>query len=206
MSLWLGGEPLVLASQSRIRRTVLEAAAIPVEVCPADIDERAVEVRHGANGGAADASAIAARLAREKAAAVAAGLPGRIVLGADQTLAVDGKRLNKPANRQQAAEQLRTLRGRTHTLQSAVAVVGEGGTLFDHVSVAVLTMRDFSESFLQRYLDAAGESAMQSVGAYQLEGPGSQLFAQIDGDYFTVLGLPLLPLLDFLRRAKLLAV
>jgi septum formation protein len=198
MGLWLGAQPLVLASRSKARRALLETAGVPIEIVPADIDERAV----ASDGPASD---VAVRLAREKALAVARVKPGRIVLGADQTLALGERLLHKPAGRAQAAEQLRMLRGKNHALHSAVAVVRGDAVLFAHVATATLTMRNFSETFLASYLDAAGEDVLASVGAYQLEGKGSHLFERVDGDYFTVLGLPLLPLLDFLRRQGLVA-
>jgi septum formation protein len=198
MALWLGVQPLVLASRSKARRTLLEAAGVPIEIVPADIDERGV-----ASEGAA--SEVAALLAREKASAVAQARPGRIVLGADQTLALDERQLHKPESPAQAADQLRMLRGKGHALHSAVAVVRDGEMLFAHVATAILTMRNFSDDFLARYLEAAHEDVLASVGAYQLEGKGSHLFERVEGDYFTVLGLPLLPLLDFFRRQGLVA-
>jgi septum formation protein len=201
MGLWLAERPLVLASQSKVRRAMLESAGVAVETQPADLDERAIETQAGAS----DPSAVAMLLARAKALAVANDQPGRIVIGADQTLALGERRFSKPSGRAAAADQLRALSGQTHALHSAVAVVRNAEVLFADVAVARLTMRAFSEDFLARYLDAAGEAVQRSVGAYQLEGLGSQLFERIDGDYFTVLGLPLLPLLAYLRRAKLLA-
>jgi nucleoside triphosphate pyrophosphatase len=196
MSLWLLPEPLVLASRSAVRRAVLEAAAIPVEVVPADVDERAVERDLGSSG----PEEVAVLLARAKATAVAARMPGRIVLGADQTLTLDTRRFSKPTGRDQAREQLLALRGRTHSLHSAVAVVREANVMQECVAVARLTMRSFSDAFLQRYLDEAGEVVTASVGAYQLERTGVHLFEHIEGDHFTVLGLPLLPLLGFFRQ------
>jgi septum formation protein len=201
MSLWLAGEPLVLASKSPARQAVLRAAGVPFDVHPAQIDERAVERAAGAK----EAGEVASLLARAKAAAVAAHMPGRLVLGADQTLALGDRRFSKPADRTAAREQLGALNGRTHALHSAVALVRDGQLLFSHVDVARLTMRALSEDFLARYLDAMGDAVTHSVGAYQLEGLGIHLFERIDGDHFTILGLPLLPLLTYLRRAGGLA-
>ena len=201
MPLWLATAPLVLASRSAVRRTLLEAAGVPVEICPADIDERGVEA-----GAPLQAPvAIAALLAREKAALIAERNRGRLVLGADQTLSLDGRRFTKPADRAAARAQLRALSGRTHELYSAIAFVQDGVVLFEHVGVARLTMRAVSDRFLGDYLDAAGDAATASVGAYQLEGLGIQLFERIEGDYFTVLGLPLTTALEFLRRHGCLA-
>jgi septum formation protein len=201
MPLWLAAVPLVLASRSAVRRTLLEAAGVPVEICPADIDERGVEA-----GAPLQAPvAIATLLAREKASVIAARNRGRLVLGADQTLSLDGRRFTKPADRAAARAQLRALSGRTHELYSAIAFVQDGVVLLEHVGVARLTMRAVSDRFLDDYLDAAGDAATASVGAYQLEGFGIQLFERLDGDYFTVLGLPLLTALDFLRRHGCLA-
>jgi septum formation protein len=201
MPLWLAAVPLVLASRSAVRRTLLEAAGVPVEICPADIDERGVEA-----GAPLQAPvAIAALLAREKASVIAERNRGRLILGADQTLSLDGRRFTKPADRTAARAQLRALSGRTHELYSAIAFVQDGAVLFEYVGVARLTVRAVSDGFLDDYLDAVGEAATASVGAYQLEGFGIQLFERLDGDYFTVLGLPLLTALDFLRRHGCLA-
>ncbi|HKA76780.1 MAG TPA: Maf family protein [Pseudolabrys sp.] len=196
MVLWLAPQPLVLASRSDIRGKILAAAGLRFEIRPSKVDERAVESKSSLN----DAAAVARHLARAKADAVAASRPGRMVLGADQTLARGTKRFSKPANRADAAEQLRTLRGRTHELHSALALVRDGTVLFACVDTARLTMRNFSDRFLNDYLDMAGAAALNSVGGYQLEGIGIHLFEQVDGDYFTILGLPLLPLLVFLRE------
>jgi septum formation protein len=201
MALWLAADPLVLASRSAARRALLQAAGIAVELKPADLDERSVE----ANAVSQEPAAIAAFLAREKAASVAALCPGRLVLGADQTLALGGKRFSKPVDRASARAQLAALCGRTHELHSAIAFVQDATVLFEHVDTARLTMRSFSQHFLDHYLDHVGTAATASVGAYQIESPSIQLFEHIDGDYFTILGLPLLPALDFLRRRGCLA-
>jgi septum formation protein len=201
MLLWLAAAPLVLASRSGVRRTLLEAAGIPLEVCPADVDERGLESKAPLQAPVA----IAALLAREKAAVIAQSKPGRLILGADQTLSLNGVRFAKPPDRPAARAQLRALSGRTHELYSAIAFVQGGTVLFEHVGVARLTMRALSDAFLDAYLDAVGHAATASVGAYQLEGLGVQLFERIDGDYFTVLGLPLTMALDFLRRHGCLA-
>ena len=199
MVLWLAPQPLVLASRSDIRGKILAAAGLRFEIRPSQINERAVE----AKSGAADSAAVARHLARAKADAVAASLPGRLVLGADQTLARGAKRFGKPADRAEAADQLRALRGRTHELHSALALVRDKEIVFTCVDTARLIMRDFSDRFLNDYLDMAGDAAMNSVGGYQLEGIGIHLFERVEGDYFTILGLPLLPLLSFMRRSKL---
>lgn len=196
MTLWRAAAPLVLASRSPIRRALLDAAGVAVETVPSDVDERAVEKA----APAASPAAAAALLARAKAMAAAGARPGRLVLGADQVLALDGRRFTKPTDRAAAYAQLRALAGRAHELHSAIAFVQDATVLFEHVSTARLTMRNFSDDFLECYLDAAGAAATQSVGGYQLEGLGVQLFGTVDGDYFTVLGLPLVPALDFLRR------
>jgi septum formation protein len=201
MSLWLLPEPLVLASKSPARRAVLEAAGIPIEVRPADIDERAIE------GGMASTGPgdVAVHLARAKAADVAARMPDRVVVGADQTLVLGTQRFTKPADRAAARAQLKALGGRTHELHSGVAVARNNTVLFDRLEVARLTMRALSDTFLDRYLDAAGDAVSASVGAYQLERTGVHLFARVEGDHFTILGLPLLPLLEFFRQQGFVA-
>jgi septum formation protein len=201
MALWLAADPLVLASRSVARRTLLEAAGIPLQLHPADLDERSLE----ADAVSPEPSAVAALLARKKASFVATSRPGRLVLGADQTLALGDKRFSKPADRAAARAQLVALCGRTHELHSAIAFVQDSTVLFEHVETARLTMRPFSERFLDLYLDNVGNAASASVGAYQIEGPGIQLFERVDGDYFTILGLPLLQALDFLRQRRCLA-
>jgi septum formation protein len=201
MPLWLAGEPLVLASKSAIRHAILREAGIPVAVEPADIDERAIEQRSAKQ----DAGELAAMLAREKARTIAVRLPDRLVVGADQTLALGERRFSKPADRAGARRQLAALRGQTHELHSAVALACGSSVLFEHREVARLTMRSFSDQFLEAYLDAAGAAVTASVGGYQLEKVGIQLFEHIQGDHFTILGLPLVPLLGYLRTAGWLA-
>ena len=201
MAFWLAPAPLILASRSAARRRLLEAAGIPIELCPADLDERALE----GNAVPQSPTAVAALLAREKAAMVAKAHPDRLVLGADQTLALGAKRFSKSPHRLAARAQLQALRGRTHELHAAIAFVQDGAVVFEHVETARLTMRAFSDDFLNRYLDTVGDAVLASVGGYQLEGLGVQLFESIEGDYFTILGLPILQALDFLRRQGCLA-
>jgi septum formation protein len=196
MGLWLAEQPLVLASRSESRRAVLAAAAVPVEVLPADIDERAIE----AHAGLKSPGAVALLLARSKACAVTDKLPGRLVLGADQTLALGDRLFSKPADLAVARAQLKSLRGRTHELHSAIVLARDGAVLFEHCETARLAMRDFSDRFLESYIEAAGLTLTASVGGYQVESIGIQLFERIDGDHFTILGMPLLQLLPYLRR------
>jgi septum formation protein len=200
--LWSASTPLVLASKSPTRRAMFEAVGVPVEVIPADINERAIEDLEGATP---DPGELALILSWKKANEVSFSLPARVVIAADQTLAIGSARLHKPKDRTEAREQLAMLRGKSHTLYSAVTVVQDGLVLFETLDNARLRMRNFSDAFLDRYLDAAGPAVTESVGGYQLEKLGSHLFDRIDGDHFTILGLPLLPLLDFLRRKSFIA-
>jgi len=202
MTIWRGKDPLILATQSRARQMLLANAGIAFEAVPADIDERSVQK----NSGLSAPGEIAGLLAREKACFVSSRNPGRYVVGADQTLALGKRLFSKPAGRAQAADQLRLLAGGTHELHSAVAVARDGKVVFSDVSVARLTMRALTGSEIRAYLDEAGEAATSSVGAYQLEGLGVHLFDHFEGDHFTILGLPLLPLLAFLRREQLLGI
>ena len=201
-TVWQGTEPLILASQSRARQMLLANAGIDFESVPADIDERAAQQSAGLSA----PGDVAALLAREKAVAVSRQRPDRYVVGADQTLALGDRLFNKPLGRTQAAEQLHTLAGRTHELNSAVAVARGGKIVFEQVATARMAMRPLNEAEIEAYLDRAGKAVTSSVGAYQLEGFGVHLFERIEGDHFTVFGLPLLPLLAFLRSEKLLAV
>lgn len=200
MPLWLPVHPLVLASKSDIRGKILAAAGLRFEIRPAQIDERAVEAAARPEGPVAAAQL----LARAKAQAVSVTVPGRPVLGADQTLARGTHRFTKPKDRADALVQLQALRGRTHELHSALSLVFDGELLFECVETARLTMRNVSDRFLEEYLEMVGDVALGSVGAYQLEGIGVHLFERIEGDYFTILGLPLLPLLAYLRNAGFL--
>ena len=202
MALWRGKTPLILASQSSARKMLLANAGLDVEAVTADVDERGIQ----AASKLSNPREIALLLAREKANAVSVHRPGSYVIGADQTLALGDRLFNKPAGRAQALAQLHDLSGNTHELNSAVAVAHDGRIVFEDVSVARMTMRPVSEAELSAYLDAAGDAVTTSVGAYQLEGLGIHLFERIEGDHFTVLGLPLLPLLAFLRREQLIAV
>ena len=188
---------IVLASASQARRALLTAAGLDLVVDPAAVDEGALKASLAAEG--AGPAAIAEALAELKASRVSSRHPGRLVIGADQILECDGRSFDKPANLAAARLQLSALRGRRHSLYSAALAMRDGHRLWHHVGRADLTMRAFSDSFLDSYLDRAGPAATASVGAYQLEGLGAQLFARIEGDYFIILGLPLLPLLEFLR-------
>jgi septum formation protein len=202
MTIWRGKAPLVLASQSRARQMLLDHAGLAFEAVPADIDERAIQQKSGL----LQPGEIAALLAQEKALHISAKMPDRYVIGADQTLALGTRLFSKPAGRAQAAEQLRALAGNTHELHSGVAVALGGKVLFSEVAIARMTMRPLNGDEIRSYLDAAGEAVTTSVGAYQLEGLGVHLFERIEGDHFTILGLPLLPLLAFLRGQGLLGV
>lgn len=201
VSILAQGQPsLILASQSRARQAVLAGAGLAFEALPAELDERAIEVESGLTA----PGEVAECLARAKASVVSALYPGRYVIGADQTLALGARRFSKPADRDAAADQIATLAGKTHELHAAVAVAFDRQILFSHVSVARMTMRSLSRQEIDGYLTEAGGAVLGSVGAYQLEGLGVHLFERIEGDYFTILGMPLLPLLAFLRDRSVL--
>jgi septum formation protein len=201
--LWRGPEPLLLASTSATRRTLLENAGLPVETEAAGIDERAIEAQVGSS----DPGELAMRLAGEKALAVSRRRPGRFVVGADQTLALEGTLLHRPADAVAAKAQIAQLSGRMHTLHSALAVARDGEVLDRAVDLARLTVRRLSPAQIALYARLAGEARLTlSVGAYQIEGLGVHLFDRLEGDHTTILGLPMLPLLRVLRALGLLAL
>jgi septum formation protein len=200
---WLDPEPLILASGSATRRDMLLAVGIPVEVVKPEIDERAVEKPLVDRGVPADQ--VAAALACAKALAVSRDRPGRLVLAADQTLTCGGIAFHKPADLAGAARQIAALSGRSHELHSAFVIARDGVPLAEGLEAARLTMRRLQPDFIARYLIVAGSAALSSVGGYQLEGPGAQLFDTVEGDHFTILGLPLLAVLASLRDLDCLA-
>jgi septum formation protein len=197
-----GAPRIVLASGSAIRRTLLANAGIPCVADPGAVDED--EVKRAMKKEGATAAAVAETLAELKAMRVAPRHGDALVFGADQMLECNGVWFDKPADRDHAAAHLAALGGRTHHLISAAVCVRNGARIWHHTAMASLTMRPLSPAFIHAYLDAAGPAALHSVGAYQLEGLGAQLFSRIEGDYFTVLGLPLLPLLGFLRSTNVI--
>jgi septum formation protein len=202
MTIWRGPSPLILASNSAARKALLAHAGIDFQSMPAEIDERAIERASGLSA----PGEIAARLATEKAVSVSSSHRDQFVIGADQTLALGDRRFSKPAGRTEAAAQLQALSGRTHQLYSAVVVAFEGKPLFSDIAVAEMTMRRLDDAAISAYLDAASAAVATSVGGYQIEGFGVHLFDRIHGDHFTILGLPLLPLLEFLRSQQLLSI
>ncbi len=188
---------LVLASGSRTRAAMLEQAGVSAILDKPLVDEDEVKAAGRAEGVPADA--VAEALAELKAQRITRRHPGALVIGADQMLECEGRWFDKPTDRVAARAQLLDLRGKTHRLVSCAVVVRNGERMWHKVDSARLTMRNFSESFLDDYLDRVGDDVLHSVGAYQLEGLGAQLFQRVEGDFFTILGLPLLPLLGFLR-------
>lgn len=188
---------IILASSSPFRRAMLHNAGVAVSVEPASIDERAVEAAVGdADLTPADLATV---LAEAKAVDVSDRNPGALVIGCDQTLSLDGQLLHKPADMEEARRRLLALSGKTHRLDSAVVLARNGEAIWRHAGTALLTMRPLDPAFIGRHLSRIGDKALSSVGAYQVEGEGIQLFEKIDGDHFTIVGLPLLPLLQELR-------
>ena len=191
---------LVLASRSRARLEILRAAGLTVRAVAADVDEERIRDACRAGGEGAEAAALA--LARAKARKVADGAAA-LVVGADQILDCRGAWFGKPRDRADAAGQLRRLSGRTHRLVTGVSLMGWGREVWHHCDIATMSMVALEEGAIARYLDAAGDAALESVGAYQIEGPGIGLFDRVEGDYFAILGLPLVPLIGALRRRGL---
>ena len=194
--------PIILASRSPFRQMLLRNAGLTFEAMAAAIDERAIEDSLSADR--LSPAEVALALAQAKARDVASGRPEALVIGSDQTLSLGERVFHKPADLSDAREHLRAMSGRTHELNSAVVLVENGAIAWRHVSTARLTMRLLSDDFIGRYLDRVGQSVLASVGAYQLEGEGIQLFEHIEGDYFTILGLPMLPLLAQLRSMDMI--
>lgn len=190
-------DAIILASKSAARRAVLTGAGVPFEVAVAGVDEDAVKSSMLAQG--ASPRDVADALAEIKAVKISAGRPG-FVIGSDQTLEFEGRLYDKAETLAAARERLQAMRGKPHKLHSAVVVAKDGAPIWREIVSATLTMRDFSDAFLDEYLALEGEEMLGSVGCYRLEGPGAQLFSKIEGDYFAILGLPLMGLLDLLRR------
>ncbi len=188
---------IILASQSRARRALLRGAGLEFETIAADLDEASIRSEAKKNGDTVSHTALS--LAQEKARIVSSVHPDHYIIGADQILDLAGQLFEKPGNLDGARQQLLQLCGRTHRLHSAICVVKNNNILWSHVTHAHMTMRQFDADFLEDYLDAAGSEIFDCVGCYQLEGSGAHLFDDIDGDYFSILGLPLLALLSFLR-------
>ena len=197
-------QPVILASASAVRADMLRNAGVTFEVQAADVDEDSIRRSLETEAGEANPSDVAVVLAQTKAMTISQQNPGALVIGADQILVCDGEIYAKPATKDAARDQLVDLRGKTHSLISAAACARGGEVLWYHDQTAHLTMRDFSNEFLGTYLADAGVSVTKSVGAYQLESLGIQLFSAVEGDYFTILGLPLLSLLEFLRTQNII--
>ncbi|MCD7058428.1 Maf family protein [Pelagibacterium xiamenense] len=189
---------LILASKSQTRKTLLDNAGIAFSARPAAVDERSIEQEVSTSG--ADKKEVAGALALAKAQAVSAANPAAVVIGADQTLECGDLEVHKPSTRADAEAQLRAMAGRPHQLHAGVALVKDGVRLWQHVETATLLIKNFTDAELETVLDLEGDSIFSSVGGYRLEGPSVRLFASISGDYFTILGLPLLPLIAALAQ------
>lgn len=190
--------PLILASSSPFRKMLMENAGLEFESVPASIDERALEAQF--NSERSTPRDVALRLARAKAKDVSQKYPQAYVIGSDQTMSLGERVFHKPGSREHARETLEALSGHAHHLNSGVAIVHAGKVVWEDVVSATLHVRELSPAFIESYLDRVGDKVFSSVGAYQLEGEGIRLFSRIDGDYFTILGLPMLPLLEALRN------
>jgi nucleoside triphosphate pyrophosphatase len=201
-----GHHRLVLASASEARRRMLVEAGLEFTVQPSDVDERSIHEALRGDDGSVAAEDVAEVLARAKAQDVSAKMADALVIGADQVLALGNRMFEKPQTDDEARSQLLELRGKTHTLHSAVALAEGGDVVWCHTDTARVTMRSFSAAFVGRYMAMAGDKVLQSVGCYQLEGPGVQLIESVSGDAFTVLGLPLFALLEELRQRGVLLV
>ncbi len=197
-TLWLLPRPLILASKSQARRALLAAAGISFEAIDAQVEERGIKQKLRAQG--AEGAVIAGALAREKSLAVSGQHPERLVVGADQTLSIDGRLLTKPVDLETARSQLLSLAGKRHTLYAALCLSRDGAVLAEACAEAHLTCRPYSAGFVDCYLGLAGEAVLQSVGGYAVEGLGIHLFERIEGDQSTILGMPMVPLLALLRE------
>jgi septum formation protein len=209
MSRPVASEPaveLLLASASPFRRKLLEAAGVPVRVVPANVDETALKRALGIRGVSVEPAAVAEALAVAKARSASAVFPAALVIGADQVLALDGELFDKPGDLAGARAQLERLRGKTHRLFSAVALAERAEVVWSTVELATLTMRNFSEAFLDAYLARVGSGVTGIVGSYEIEGQGLQLFERVEGNHSTIIGLPLMPLLAELRARGVIEI
>lgn len=188
---------LILASKSEIRARLLHNAGLDATILPASVDEQALKISHKN----LTPAALADKLAAAKASEISTTHCQALVIGADQTLSLKGRLFNKPENIAEVRENLKSLRGQTHSLHTALSIAQAGKIIWRYQDQADLVMREFSDDFLEYYLKQCGDGVLTSLGGYQLEGHGAQLFAKITGDYFSILGLPLLPLLEFLRQS-----
>jgi len=194
--------PVILASASVARRRLLERAGVAHDIIPSHIDER--PIKDACRQNAETVEIAVRRLAEAKAVTVSQQHPERLVIGADQMLECDGRWFDKPADRDGVRRHLTQLSGRSHVLVNATVVMAAGDVVWQHGDTITMTMRRLSEAFIESYIEQAGAAACNAVGAYQLEGAGGQLFEKTEGDFFSILGLPLLPLMDFLRQRGVL--